>query len=269
VLAAEVVAQVDRAMSPWNPASELARFNAHDGTDPVTVSGALAHVAGAALESARETAGAFDPTVGPIVGLHGFGPIRTGADPDWRGVSVEPGTLAKARASLTLDLCAIAKGYAIDAIGERLNEAGIHDWLVDLGGELRAQGGHPSGRPWRAAVARPLATDGEALAAVRLGGSAVATSGVAEHSYVAGGQRASHLVDPYTKRPIRNRILSVSVLADTAMRADALATALAVMGPERGSAFARTRRIDAMFVTGAVGDETIIFTGHFPAHVIG
>ncbi|KQI70703.1 hypothetical protein AN191_16715 [Loktanella sp. 5RATIMAR09] len=268
-VAEAVFADVTAAMSPWDDSSELSRFNAASADRPFVPGTSLTHVAEAALSLARLTDGAFDPTVGPLVARYGFGPVAGDGPPDWRGVTLEGGALRKARSGLTLDLCGIAKGHALDRLAESLRHEGVVDAFLDLGGEMRGLGRHPAGRNWRSAVARPFAADGAALAVIEPGGLAVATSGVAEQSYVLAGRRISHLIDPVAAAPVGDGLLSVTVLAPTAMAADGLATALAAMGPLRGPAWARGRGIPAFFAIGEPGAVTTRQTGPFAAHRIG
>jgi thiamine biosynthesis lipoprotein len=267
-LARSTFSEIDRAMSPYNPTSDLSRFNMGDGSDTGTPSADLLTVADAALALSRISGGAFDPTVGPTVGRFGFGPISGPQTGNWRGIAITDGILQKSVPGLTLDLCGIAKGYAIDKLARGLMAEGMTDWLIDLGGELRAMGQHPSGRDWRASVANPFVADGQGMAVLSLGGRAVATSGITENGYDIGGRWVSHLIDPVLVRPIDSHLLSVSVLSSTAMRADGLATMLTVMGPERGVAFARANRIDALFLNKTETGHKIVTTGNMNRHLI-
>ena len=255
---------IDREMSPWRADSDLSRINGWAAGDPFPMQPEFARVTAAALDMAAASGGAFDPTVGPLVARHGFGPINGDPDASWRDLRIEAGQLIKTRAGATLDLCGIAKGHAIDALAHRLDAAGLTDWLIDLGGETRARGQHPSGRSWAMAVARPFAPDGEALAALRLEDEAIATSGPGEQSYQVGAARIGHLIDPATGAPVARGATSVTVIAPTAMRADALATALAAMAPGRAATWARARGIAAMVVaTDENSAERIVTTGDF------
>ena len=267
-LARDTFAEVDRAMSPFDPNSELSRFNTGDGSGAAPVSADLMTVSTVALNLSRMTAGAFDPTVGPLVGRFGFGPIGGPRDGDWRGLSLVGDCLTKSDPDLTLDLCGAAKGYAIDKLASRLAAAGLSDFLIDLGGELRGIGRHPSGRDWRAVIARPFAPDGPGLAVLALDGRAVATSGVAENGFNIGGRWLNHLIDPATGQPIDTGLLSVTVMAHCAILADGLATSLAVMGPQRGVNFARARRIEALFVIKKPIGEKVVTTGNIARYLV-
>lgn len=255
-------AGIDREMSPWRSDSAISRFNT--GVSDTPVSAEMAHVAQAALGLARDSDGAFDPTVGPLVARWGFGPIEDGAAPDWRGLSVEGGRLSKADPGLTLDLCGIAKGRALDRAVDLARDRGIDRLLFDLGGELRALGRHPEGRAWRVAVEHPMPGQPSPAILHLPDGMAVATSGLGAQSYGLNGRLWGHIMDPATALPVDGTLRSVTVLGADAMTADGWATALFAAGDEIGPALARTRDIPALFLfddgqtlrrveTGAIG----------------
>jgi thiamine biosynthesis lipoprotein len=209
------------------------------------------------LQIAEASAGAFDPTVGPLVARWGFGPITAGGAPDWRALWANRDGLGKARTDLTLDLCGIAKGWALDRAVETARLAGIDALLFDLGGEFAAIGRHPDGRDWRVAVEAPMRGQ-PAQAVLRLPpGMAVATSGTAAQSYALNGRRYSHIVGPGRDIPATAGHRSVTVVAADAMTADGWATALCAAGPEAGPALAERQGIAALFLTGDVGARAI------------
>lgn len=243
-----LLAGIDARMSPWRADSAVGAFNgAGPGEHPAADD--LARVTATALAVAAESGGWFDPTVGPLVARWGFGPIRGSERPDWRGLSAGEGHLAKDEADLTLDLCGIAKGFALDRLVALLVAAGERDLLADLGGELAARGRHPSGRAWTVAVeeARQGLPEG-AAALLRLDGAAVATSGLAAQGYEIGGQRVGHIIDPRARAPQAGRLASVTVAAADATRADAWATALMAAGEIDGPALATRAGLDALFL---------------------
>jgi thiamine biosynthesis lipoprotein len=270
---AGVIARVDATLSPWAAASEIARFNRGSATGWQEAGPEVRAVAAESLAVARLTGGAFDPTVGPLVARYGFGPIR-GEPGVWSDIALAPdGRLRKAAPHLTLDFCGIAKGHALDLIAARLAALGLASGLIELGGELRALGRHPAGRPWTIGIERPGSgtAAGGGLAFQRLvapGARALATSGTAAQGVAAGGRNLSHLIDPGTGRPAEPDLASVSVLAATGARADALATALCAMGTARGVALARRLDIPALFLSGPGPDPTETMTGDFAAHVL-
>lgn len=245
-------ARIDRGFSPWRRDSDISRFNASaagwHAAEPDLVT-----VTRAALAIAAATEGAFDPTVGPLVAGLGFGPIARGGLRDWRGIGAEGSRLGKTRADLTLDLCGIAKGWALDRAAELVAGRGVGDFLFELGGEFASLGRHPDGRDWRVAVESPA--PGEPLfAALRLpAGSAVATSGTRAQGFTLGDRIYSHIVAPDHAAP-RARHHSVTVVAADTTAADGWATALCAAGPDLGPQIARDHDITALFLT-ETGDE--------------
>lgn len=257
-----VIAEVDGQMSPYRAGSDLSVFNATPSRGWQSMPPALCHVAGEALRMATLTGGAFDPTVGPIVSRYGFGPIKGGLG-SFLGVDVQPRSLRKAAPGLTLDLCGIAKGYALDRITDALARAGVVDALAEVGGEVKALGRHPDGRPWSVAIADPRAKSFAVQRIVAPGRLALATSGHASNG-LSGPIATSHIIDPRRGRPTSADTLSVSVLAPTAMQADALATGLCALGSQEAVALARRLGIAALFV----GKSNDVMTGRFSQHVL-
>jgi thiamine biosynthesis lipoprotein len=273
---------VDGAMSTWDPESELSRFNAHDSLEPYPLSADTLDVIASAQTVSERTGGAFDVTVGPLVAAWGFGAGARvpGGSPDetelallrervgFELLSVDSaaGTARKGHPSLEVDLSAIAKGFGVDRVAEALEGAGFADFLVEVGGEVRAAGERPGGGPWRLAIERPE-PDGRAVhAVVELSGRAMATSGDYRSFYEEGGERLTHIVDPRLGRPVSHGLASVSVLHDEAALADAWATAITVLGPEEGLRVAAAEGLAAYLIvrTGDGGYE-IRSTETFPA----
>lgn len=258
-IASDLLPALDAVFSPWRADAELARFNADDAAlRPASLE--LSSLAARALAFAAATGGAFDPTVGPEVARRGFGPIRGEARADWRGLSVSGRHLRRRRPGLTLDLCGIAKGYAVDRLAAALSDDGVGDVLIDMGGEIRALGEHPAGRPWRAAVAMPFAPDGHAAAVIEPGDLALATSGLSEQSYPSAGALTGHIVGA-------GEVLSASVLARDAASADALATALAAMPAATALRFAETSRLAALVMSGIPEEPRLEMTTAFAARM--
>lgn len=259
-----VLERIEGRMSHYRPDSELSRFNRARTTEPRPMSGETLQVVAEALAVGRASGGAFDVTVGALVDAWGFGPPGRAPDaPDAAGlaalrtrvgsglldVDLAASTLRKRRPDVALDLSAIAKGYAVDAVAARLAERGFGDHLVEIGGELRASGRAERGGPWRVAVERPV-PGAEAQRIVSLTDAAIATSGDYRNHYDLDGARVSHTVDPRTGRPVTHGPLSVSVIAERCSLADARSTALNVLGPDEGYALAVARGWAALFVTG-------------------
>jgi thiamine biosynthesis lipoprotein len=240
---ASTLDRVDRGLSTWREDAELARFNRQADLGPFLFSPESRRVIAAALDLARETGGAFDPTVAPLVGLWGFGAQAADTPPTvaeleqalrrvgWRHLEWrEGGRLARRVAGVQLDLSAIAKGYAVDAIVAELARDRPIGALVELGGEVRALGAKPGGAPWRVGIDDPAAP-----------GSRIATSGDYRRVRVIEGRRRTHVVDPRSGRPVEQKVASASVTAPTCMEADAVATALMVLEPEEGLAWVEDR----------------------------
>ena len=238
-----VVGRVDALMSPFREDSEVGRFNRRGFG---ALSAQTAAVAQAALDLARDSAGAFDPTAAPLSRRFGFGPLAiSAARPAGRfgDLALVDGVLRTTRPGLSLDLCGIAKGHALDEIVRALD--GL-DFLLELGGEVVARGRHPAGRAWRIGIERP-GTD-RLQRIVEADGRALATSGDAAQSYRVGGRRFSHVMDPRAGAPVDNGVAAVSVLAASGLRADGLATAAMVRGPEAARPLLRAHDASALFL---------------------
>jgi thiamine biosynthesis lipoprotein len=263
-IAEDVLADVDLHLSGWNARSELARFNAIQTTDWVPVSALLLEAIEAAAAMSLASDGAFDVTVAPVVEAWGFGagadaqrPPPTEAEVEVLCAGVghqklelrrEPSALRKTVVALRVDLDGIAPGLTVDRIAARLEERGIRDYLVELGGEVRARGRSPAGRPWRVAVEAPLAGERRPLALVELDDTAVSTSGDYRDFRYVNESRVGHTIDPRSCSPVSHSLASVTVVHSSAAVADAWATALMVLGPVEGLAVASKLGIAALFV---------------------
>jgi thiamine biosynthesis lipoprotein len=263
-----IVASVDAAMSPFQPASEISRFNGTESTDWLALSPATLITLREAKRIAALTQGAFDPTLGGLVGRYGFGPITQHPAGSFNDVALSSNGARKAHAMQTLDLCGIAKGHALDRIIAALTALGQKAFFVELGGEVYGLGLHPDGRPWRAGVERPLSGQRAVQCIVAMSGEALATSGDRVNSYVHGGHRYSHIIDPKRKLPADTLLASVSVFAPHAITADALATALFAMGPFLGHEFAERNRIAALFLLRDGADLREVTTADFSTRII-
>lgn len=258
--------EIDAQMSPYRAASPLSKFNAIRTQAWQDVPPALCHVTSKALGIARLTEGAFDPTVGPLVSRFGFGPIKGGAG-SYMGISVGDFSLRKSAPDLTLDLCGIAKGFALDRVVQTLVRAGVVNALVEIGGEVKTVGHHPSGRDWQVAIADPTVAEFKAFRIINPRDKFLATSGHAANG-LRGPINTSHIIDPHLAQTASTTLASVSVLADTGMQADALATALCAAGPEAGVALARRLNIAALFIFDRPNRPIDAMTGGFAKHVL-
>lgn len=263
-----IIAEVDGLMSPYRADSELSRFNALASTDWLPLSEQTRGVVEAALRIAAASGGAFDPTVGPLVGRYGFGPILGPAGGEFVQLALRPDAIRKDNPHLSLDLCGIAKGHALDLMAAELDGLGLADYLIELGGEVFARGRHPSGRSWQVAIERPVAGPVDLQHLVALDGMAIATSGDTVNAYEIAGRRYSHIIDPHAAAPVTGAVASVSVRAASAMEADGLATAVIAMGLEEGAAFAEEREIDALFLVRDGPSLKTIITGGFADHLL-
>lgn len=244
--------RVDALMSTYRADSEVSRLNRHESSEPLSISAETHAVLAAAQEVSSTTGGAFDVTVGPLVDAWGFGPAETSGPPTietvralmkrtgWQRLilDVQGPSARKTDPQLQIDLSAIAKGFAVDLAAEALERLGYHNYLVEVGGEVRAAGRRDDGSSWRIGVERPDSTGRSVHRILQLTDTAVATSGNYRNFREAHGQRLGHVLDPRTGRPAASRVVSATVLDPSAMRADALATALLVLGEIEGMALA-------------------------------
>ncbi|GAA4414652.1 FAD:protein FMN transferase [Quisquiliibacterium transsilvanicum] len=259
---AAAVQQVDEQMSPWKPDSDLIRLNRAPVGAWVDLPAEMLEVLACALDIHRLSAGAFDPGVGALVDAWGFGAMRDAPDaaaihaarqaaPFTTHESLElelPAGRARKRAPLQLDLCGIAKGYAVDRMAAVLHQHGARHALAALDGELRAVGSQASGAPWAVALERPEPGHRAVHGVIELQDLAVATSGDYRRYLEVGNARLSHTMDARRAAPVNNSVASVTVLARTCMRADAWATALLVAGPAEGLAMAQRMGLEALFL---------------------
>lgn len=259
-------------MSPWQPDSWLSGYNGAVAGSLVAVPVETAGVLAAGIEIARQTGGAFDPAIGALVELWGFGAAErrtTVPEPaeidaaracsGWQRLRFEPvatGGRLLQPGGLRLDLSGIAKGHAVDQLADHLVALGLKDCLVEIGGEWAARGLRPDGSPWRIGVDGLLPDVNGRVPGVPLRNAAIASSGDVWHGFEHGGRRYGHTIDPRSGWPAGERIESVSVVDRQCLRADALATALLVLGPEEGPAFAEAQGIAALFrLRGNAGSE--------------
>ncbi len=280
---AGLLERINDQMSTWRPASELSRFNKSRGSSWFPVSAELAYVVESAASISALSDGAFDVTVGPIVNLWGFGPERSGTYPPsekdiertmervgYRQLAVRasPSALRKQRPDVYVDLSAIAKGFAVDEVARLLDERHIRSYLVEIGGELRARGSKPDGSPWKVAIERPLPGERSVQSVVTLRDQSIATSGDYRNYVEKDGERYSHTINPRTGRPIAHGLASVSVIAASAMRADALATAIMVMGPEEGYRLAEREALAVQLIIRSGDGFRVLATPQFESYLL-
>ncbi|MDA1163645.1 MAG: FAD:protein FMN transferase [Planctomycetota bacterium] len=273
---------IENMMSTWRTDSELSRFNVSESTDWFAVSKDVTVVVAEAQRIWKMSDGAFDPTVAPLIRLWHFAeepgdqtlPLdeaiqaaKANTGFDQIEVRANPPALRKRIPQLELNLSAIAKGFAVDAISELLVKHGYQNHLVEIGGEMRSSGAkHENSRPtpWVAGIERPDAWPQVLFATLPLKNQAIATSGDYRNFFEVDGQRYSHTIDPDTGRPVTHDLASVTVLAPRCMTADALATAIEVMGPDRGLEFARENDLPVLMITRATQGLTNKTSENFP-----
>jgi thiamine biosynthesis lipoprotein len=255
---------INRSMSTWDPASEISRVNARAAGEPIPISASFRTVLEAALRVSERTGGAFDVTVGPLVNLWGYGPAPRDHPPSRaeieaarqrigaRHLSLKGATLIKGVAGMELDFSGIAKGYGVDEMARILREQGIENYLAEIGGEVVVRGTSPRGVPWSLGIERPdeNAPRGAAfLGRLRLTEGAIATSGSYRRFRREGGRKSHHILDPRTGEPTRSSLVSVTVYAPDCMTADAIATALMVMGVEASLGWVeRAKGVEALLI---------------------
>ncbi|MEW6412721.1 MAG: FAD:protein FMN transferase [Candidatus Zixiibacteriota bacterium] len=258
-----MLAEINRQMSVYDENSEISAFNKFNDTDWFPVSIATSRVVAHSISVSELTSGAFDITVGPLVNLWGFGPSPdSGQIPGdeqienaldnvgyYRlAVRSSPPAVKKEFVGAQSDLGGVAKGYGVDQIAGIIRGRGYANYLVEIGGEVCASGVNQNGVPWQVGVQKP-GTDFGTVATVSLNNICMATSGDYQNYFEKDGVRYSHLIDPRTGRPITHNLASVTVIDQTCIRADALATGLNVLGPEAGWELANELGLAAQFVT--------------------
>lgn len=266
------VADVDKQMSTWKPDSALMRFNAAACDVWHPLPDHLLAVLDAGLVISQMTDGAFEMNLGDVVRAWGFGPasidltaIRAAsASPSIRAMDViqidRKGGVARKSAPVSIDLSGIAKGYGVDRLTETLRDFGISRGLCSIDGEVRALSCRADGSPWSVGIDAPEQPMRGTHSVLMLDDTSVATSGDYRHYLEIRGKRLSHTMDPATRSPLVDAPASVTVIASSCLHADAMATALMVLGFKRGARLARELGISALFI-GRNGEQ--LQTGRF------
>ena len=286
-----VLSEVDRQMSTWSPDSDLMRLNAAPLQTWVPLPSPLLTVLAAGLAISHQTGGAFEMNVGDAVRAWGFGAdkvsltaIRAASAarrvPATTALDLNlPAGLARKSADLALDLSGIAKGYGVDCLAETAAAMGLTSALCAVDGEVRAIGARQDVQPWAISIDNPdgppqgsqsgpqsgpqSRTQSRRQSGLALQDMAAATSGDYRHFVTVGTARLSHTMDPRRGAPLVAAPASVTVLAHSCMMADAMATALTVMGAAKGASFARQHAISALFLLRQPGDFGTVGTGLF------
>jgi thiamine biosynthesis lipoprotein len=260
-----LLAEITASLSTYDPLSLISQINAAtDATIWHPIDKHFLDVFRRSREIYEDTGHTFNPAVGPLVNAWGFGPEDHDTSPDERTVREllevvrfdafelreSPPAVRKHVAAAKLDFSAIGEGYAIDAIGAMLESHGVTDYLIELGGELRARG-----RAWKVGIERPGQS---ALRVLQLKDAGLATSGTTRNFRTENGKKVAHILDPRTGHPAENSLVSVSVIARDTTTADAVATALMVMGLEEGKRFVEARpNLQAYFIAMEQGGQLV------------
>ncbi len=252
---------IERQMSTWREDSEITRFNLQRTTDWVPVSPEFVQVLDHAMHFSDATSGALDVTLRPLALAWGFQgdaaprvPAATVVDELLANAGMAnleldraKGAVRKRNPDTEIDLSAIAKGFAVDRMAERVAAWDMRDYLVEIGGEIRVSGHRPGGGPWRVALEAPSPEGG--LQVLALADEAVATSGDYRNFFRFEGKRYAHVLDPATGRPAEHGAAVITVVAGTTVIADALATAFMAMTPEAALETAQRLQVAAQVVT--------------------
>lgn len=257
---------INQQMSTYIKTSEISYFNQFNRLGWLKISPEFFNVTKYALELAERTQGKYDPTIGPLVNLWGFGPKgerKVPKDEDVKKALLIVGhdkvlmndktfEIKKKVPGVYLDLSSLAKGHGVDAVAEFLTSKGIKSYMVEIGGEVRTSGEKPDHHKWSIAIEapNPKIHGGPYQKVIKLNGTSMATSGNYRNFFESEHKRYSHTIDTLTGRPVIHRLASVSVIDASCMKADALATALMAMGPDKGFKFAKLNKIPAYFVYG-------------------
>lgn len=275
---------VNDKMSLWVKESELVRFNSSSSTDWISVSDDLLHVTEAAQKISQLTDGRFDVTMEPLIKLWGFSTReKSNQAPSDEEIAAAlaivgyqkvqthsaPAAMRKRIADVTVNLSAIAKGYGIDQLARYLESQGIENYMVEIGGDLRVKGLNARQEAWQIAIEKPDVTSRSVYRIFPVRGAGMATSGDYRNYFEVDGTRYTHIIDPRTGRPVTHKLASVTVLSDTAMQADGLATALLAMGEVDGPALAEKNGIAAFFLIRDGQGFVEKQTSHFEAYENG
>jgi FAD:protein FMN transferase len=256
------LAQVTREMSNWDAGSELSRLNAAAPGEALPVSPALYQVLAGAQHVHRASEGRFDVSIGPLIELWGFGAggaqarvpeaaeiaqalDRVGQD---RVLTLEDGAVRKNEGGAAVYLSGIGKGHGVDRVAQVLRDAGLRDFMVEIGGDLYASGRNGDGTDWQIGVESPLPGLRDVTRVLGVSRLGMATSGDYRNFFEAGGRRYCHIIDPTTGAPISHATVSATVLTEDAMLADAWSTAMLTLGRDRGLKIAEAQNLAVLFI---------------------
>jgi len=258
------LADINQTFSTYITDSEVSLFNESNTTEWQPASTEFIYVLSSAVDISLQTQGLYDVTVGPLVNLWGFGPSfneddiparsaikvaleRTG----YQKVLIDAGKqlIKKTTEDVYLDFSSIAKGYGVDRLAILLDKWGYTDYMIEIGGEIRVQGVNKKGVAWLIAIEKPDSTQRDIQKILSLDDISLATSGDYRNYFEKEGIRYSHTINPLTGWPVRHQLVSVTVLADSSMKADSWATALLAIGVEKGYDLAIKNQLSVLFIS--------------------
>ncbi|MFT6154628.1 MAG: thiamine biosynthesis lipoprotein [Bermanella sp.] len=258
--AEELLININSQMSTYQPDSEISVFNSSAAPHSQVISDDFAQVMALSIKLNLDTDGYFDVSVGPLVNLWGFGPDKnpvskpsdqvinnTLANIGLNAIALEQGKLSK-NGLRYIDLSAIAKGYAVDQLAKLLNSQGVDSYLVEIGGEMRAKGLKPGAEPWKVAIESPNFSQRKVHKILPVTDVAIATSGDYRNFFELDGKHYSHSINPKTGYPVEHSLASVTIIAEQCAHADALATAMLVMGMEKAKEYVLKNDIKAYMI---------------------
>ena len=241
-----ILRDINKQMSTWDEESEISKLNRNKSDSLIKVSADLYSVIKESLKISKKTQGAFDVTIFDLMSLWGFGPRANNDYPSdsmilnalkssgWEKLTLEDEGLSKKNPNLKLDLNAIAKGYAVDKVHQKILEMGFKDVFIEIGGEVKCSGQNKFKKKWRVGVEDPISSSKNIIKVINLEDRAMATSGNYRNFVDLNGLILGHTLDPRIGKPIKSEVLSVTVISSSCMRADAWATALMVMNFKKG-----------------------------------
>jgi len=256
-----ILKEVNQVFSTYIKDSEVSRLNDYQGDGPVSITPVMKDLILLSKQINKSSDGFFDPTVGPLVNLWGFGPGGKRKKPSDKeiknmmssigieNISIQGNQLSKRTPGIYLDFSSIAKGQGVDDVGLVLESKGLKDYLVEIGGEVRARGKKPDGSLWAIGIETPSEVLGQTIQkVVHLNNQSIATSGSYRNYLKYGNDVFSHTISPKTGKPITHKLLSVSVISENCANADGWSTALMAMGPEKGLEKANELGLKAYFL---------------------
>lgn len=275
-----ILVKINQQMSTYIKDSELSQFNSSTDTAWRKVSTALSSIMQDAIDISIETNNFYDITIGPIVNLWGFGPeliptkiptddeinrVRNKTGIDKLIVDIQNSKIKKKNSNLYCDLSSIAKGYGVDRVGKYLEESGELNYMVEIGGEVRAKGKNNNSENWKIGISTPLGTGLQKV--VSLANVSIATSGDYLNYFEKDGIRYSHLINTKTGRPITHNLASVTVIHNDCSFADAFATAINVMGTDQGYKFALKKKLPVFMIVRENGNFLEKMTPEFKEYI--